>query len=213
MTNINNLQFILNNSVNTLALRNISYISDFSIIELAKAINVNTNLTDLDLRYNNICVIELAKSISNNTTLTNIYLSYNNIGDVGAKELAKALTINKTLKYLNLSGNRITDNGVKELAKALTINTDLTNLNLSYNIISDVGVKELVKALTINKTLTNLDLGPNKSNYHNVIIRLLKKNINYLKYKKQIIEFTNITSLPHELHKIINDYILLEYEN
>ena len=71
MTNINNLQFILNNSVNTLALRNISYISDFGIIELAKAINVNTNLTDLDLRYNNICVIELAKSISNNTTLTN----------------------------------------------------------------------------------------------------------------------------------------------
>ena len=51
----------------------------------------------------------IAKALETNTTLSELNLDYNNIGDEGATAIAKALETNTTLSELNLGGNNIGD--------------------------------------------------------------------------------------------------------
>lgn len=83
---------------------------DHGMIELANALTVNTTLTELDLRNNNIgptgaqC---LAKALRRNTTLTSLDLRWNCIGSVGGQDLVSALEKNFALTQVFTSGNDI----------------------------------------------------------------------------------------------------------
>ncbi|WP_395461041.1 hypothetical protein [Wolbachia endosymbiont (group B) of Ablattaria laevigata] len=114
--------------------------------EGAKALANLTNLTQLDLSYNNIDK-EGAKALadSNLTNLTQLNLNYNQIGKEGAEALADSNLTNLT--QLNLSYNQIGNEGAKALANL----TNLTQLDLISNQIGNEGAKALG-----NGNLTNL---------------------------------------------------------
>ena len=77
-----------------------------------------------------------------NTTLTQLDLRDNNIGDAGAASLAEAMKVNTTLTQLDLSRNPIGVAGAAFLAEAMKFNTTVTikyeihirsNLICTYN--------------------------------------------------------------------------------
>ena len=132
--------------------------------ELAKMLQANTALKELNLSWNGIRdegACELAKMLQANTALKELNLSRNGIGDEGACELAKMLQANTALKELNLFWNRIGNEGAFELAKMLQANTALKELNLSRNGIRDEGARELAKMLQANTALKELNLSWN----------------------------------------------------
>jgi Leucine-rich repeat (LRR) protein len=140
---------------------------------LAERLGELTQLTSLDLRYNQIGDAGAA-SLAALTQLTSLDLGGNQIGAAGAASLA-ALT---QLTCLNLDNNQIGDAGAASLAAlkqltsldlwgnkigaagaaSLAALTQLTSLNLSYNKIGAAGAASLA-ALT---QLTCLDLGGNQ---------------------------------------------------
>jgi Leucine-rich repeat (LRR) protein len=115
---------------------------------LAERLGELTQLTSLDLRYNQIGDAGAA-SLAALTQLTSLDLGGNQIGAAGAASLA-ALT---QLTCLNLDNNQIGDAGAASLAAL----TQLTCLNLDNNQIGDAGAASLA-ALT---QLTSLDLSYN----------------------------------------------------
>ncbi|KAL0208034.1 hypothetical protein P9112_010621 [Eukaryota sp. TZLM1-RC] len=135
---------------------------------LARALESNSTLTQLNLSDNNIAdegASSLARALESNYTLTQMNLSDNNIADEGASSLARALESNYTLTQLNLSDNNIADEGASSLARALESNYTLTQLNLSDNNIADEGASSLARALESNSTLTQLNLSDNNIGY------------------------------------------------
>ena len=131
---------------------------------LAEALKVNSTLTVLTLRYNNIRdqgATGLAEVLRVNSTLTVLNLEFNGIGDQDATGLAEALKVNSTLTVLNLRYNDIHDQGATGLAEALKVNSTLTVLNLEGNGIGGQGAIGLAEALKVNSTLTVLNLRNN----------------------------------------------------
>ncbi|CAF0945032.1 unnamed protein product [Didymodactylos carnosus] len=131
---------------------------------IAKVLEVNKTLIQLDLRHNVISDIggrALAKALKVNGTLTHLDLEDNEMSNRGCEAFAVALKVNKTLTLLNLGRNRISVRGAEALAEALKVNKTLTQLKLESNKISVRGSEMLAEALRLNKTLTQLDLGWN----------------------------------------------------
>jgi hypothetical protein len=131
---------------------------------MAEALKVNTTLTTLGLRNNQIGndgAKLIAEALKINKTLTTLNLGGNNIDKDGAELIADALKENKTLTTLNLYHNNIGKDGAKVIADALKVNKTLNTLNLGWNKIDDDGAKLIAKALETNKTLTTLNLGWN----------------------------------------------------
>ena len=132
-----------------------------NFVSLSKALSVNSSLTNLDLRLNNIGgsgAASLSQALVVNSSLTNLDLSLNRIGDSGAASLSQALAVNSSLTNLNLYFNCIGDSGAASLSQALAVNSSLTNLDLSLNRIGDSGAASLSQALAVNSSLTNLNL-------------------------------------------------------
>ena len=126
-----------------------------------EALAVNTTLTNLNLRENNIGdsgAASLSDAIKVNTGLTNLGLSWSNIGDSSAASLSDAIKVNTALTNLDLSWNIIGASGAASLSDAIKVNTVLTNLNLSWNNIGDSGAASLSDAIKVNTALTNLNL-------------------------------------------------------
>jgi len=69
-----------------------------------------------------------------NTTLTLLDLRSNNIGNEGVKSLSDTLKVNTTLATLCLSSDNIDDEGIKSLSDALKVNTTLTTLVFDHDI-------------------------------------------------------------------------------
>ena len=69
----------------------------------------------------------LAKALEVNASITNIDLDYNKIGADGAAALAKALEVNASITNIDLNSNQIGD-GAAALAKALEVNKNITIL-------------------------------------------------------------------------------------
>ena len=131
---------------------------------LAEAVKVNTTLTQLVLRSNNIGAAgaaSLAEAMKVNTTLTRLDLEHNNIGAAGAASLAEAMKVNTTLTQLFLWENNIGAAGAASLAEAMKVNTTLTQLDLRHNNIGDAGAASLAEAMKVNTTLTQLRLVEN----------------------------------------------------
>ena len=131
------------------------------VVLLSEALKVNSTLTQLDLRRNDIGdkgATGIAKALKVNSTLTVLYLSGNDVGDQGATGLAEALKVNSALTVLHLRSNDVGDQGATGLAEALKVNSTLTELDLSYLDIADQCATGLAEALKVNSTLIELDL-------------------------------------------------------
>lgn len=121
-------------------------LNDTSAVAIAERA---TQLTSLDLYYNNIGE-EGAEAIAKYVThLNTLDLSFNEIGDAGAKAIAESPT---RLKSLRLSYNRIGDPGAQAIAEN---QSQLDALDLDYNQCSDDGAKAIAENLT-NLTMMNL---------------------------------------------------------
>src|SRR3989338_1454475 len=84
----------------------------------------------------------LAEVLAINSTLTSLDLRYNEVGAAGAGRLAEALTTNSTLTTLDLRYNQVTDEGGRRLADALVANSSLTAIYFD----SDLNTRCLVDA-------------------------------------------------------------------
>ncbi|XP_068695986.1 nucleotide-binding oligomerization domain-containing protein 2-like isoform X2 [Montipora foliosa] len=128
-------------------------------------LKVNTCLTTLDLRWNEIRaagVESLSEALKVNTCLTTLDLSGNKIRAAGVESLSEALKVNTCLTTLDLRWNEIRAAGAESLSEALKVNTCLTTLYLRGNNIGAAGAESLSEALKVNTCLTTLDLRGNK---------------------------------------------------
>ena len=136
----------------------------FRVNLFCEILKVNTCLTTLDLRYNEIGTAgaeSLSEALKVNTCLTTLDLSDNNVDAAGAESLSEALQVNTCLTTLNLSWNNIGAAGAESLSEALKVNTCLTTLGLRRNDIGAAGAESLSEALKVNTCLTTLDLSDN----------------------------------------------------
>ena len=141
------------------------YRNDKYLYLLAEVLKVNTCLTNLVVRGDNIGAsgaVAISGALKVNTCLTNLDLEGNEIGDSGAATISEALKVNTCLTHLNLFKNGIGDSGAAAISEALKVNTCLTDLNLKWNKIGDSGAVALSEALKVNTCLTNLDLDGDK---------------------------------------------------
>ena len=134
-------------------------------VGLVERLKLNTSLTTLSLKVNQICdagAIGLGEALGANTSLTELKLHFNRIGVDGALGLSKGLELNKTLISLGLSSNAILADGAISIGKALsTSGTRLADLNLSNNQLGDRGAAGLADSLKGNFSLTELWLSEN----------------------------------------------------
>lgn len=102
----------------------------------SEALKHNTKLNSLHLNgcgclIDLLWAEALSGALKINSSLTNLDLRCNQIGASGARALSDALEINTTLTKLDLSDNAIGASGARFLSKAIKINASLTTLNLS----------------------------------------------------------------------------------
>ena len=140
-------------------------ISDIGAKALAKVLNCNTILEELNLSGNQIGSVgteALAQAIESKTSLKKLVLCDNDVGYVGAKALAEVLNCNTILEELDLSDNEIGNVGTEALAQAIVSNMSLKKLFLSSNNVGDPGTVGLAQALHPNNGLEELYLNDNK---------------------------------------------------
>ena len=130
---------------------------------LARALQLNCTLTDLDLELNAIGASGAAtfgEALQTNSTLIQLNLRGNKIGEKGAVALGKAMQSNCTLTHLNLRSNYINSNeGIAAIARALQSSCGrLTRLDLCQNDITCSGATAIAEALHTNSSLTHLYL-------------------------------------------------------
>jgi hypothetical protein len=96
-------------------------------------------VTHLDLSWKNIDdnqAIVIAKIIETNTTIIDLNLAHNNITDVGLEHIANAVRNNMFLRNLDLSGNAFTATGekiIETILSDLEINNNILALsNIAY---------------------------------------------------------------------------------
>ena len=132
--------------------------------EIAKALEVNSAVTDLNFALNDTFSVEHKLPVRRKRGL----------GDGGVTQLAAALKVNRTLTRINLNANHLSDNGatalaqvfttkafVAELAAFLPANRTLKALILSNNQIGASGASALAEALAATRSLTRIDLEAN----------------------------------------------------
>ena len=140
-----------------------------------------TNLTDLDLSYNQIS--SLPAEIWNLTNLTNLDLSYNQITGLPAE----------IWNLTNLTTLDLSDNQITGLPAEIWNLTNLTNLYLSYNQIT--GLPAEIWNLT---NLTDLDLGNNQ------ISSLPAEMTGFTNLTDLDLSYNQISSLPTEIWNLTN---------
>ncbi|KAN0018191.1 hypothetical protein ACTFIU_010805 [Dictyostelium citrinum] len=134
-----------------------------SLISIAKALEVNSTITRLNLSDNRIFDTsggwELADALSNNKTITALSLSTNGLGNGFAEGIARALNSPTcALKSLDISGNQIDYAGAKYIAEALSNNKTLKLLNMSQNKLSPQFGQLIADSLKVNRSLIHLEL-------------------------------------------------------
>ena len=136
-------------------------IGDAGAKALAKVLNCNTILEELELSHTKIGSVgaeALAKAIGLNIALKKLDLSKNYVCYIGAKALAEVLNCNTILEELDLSCNEIGSVGTEALAQAVVSNTALKKLDFTVNDVGDVGAIALAQALHSNSSLEVLEL-------------------------------------------------------
>lgn len=134
-------------------------VGNAQITVLAKTLPKHSSLTELNIRYNEICdegSILLATLIPKYTALQRLLLRHNRISDLGAKALWAALTRCKTVVFINLSDNKMTDESIKDLINTVPhFPASLTTIDISENSFTDLGATLLLSAIpTFPRPLT-----------------------------------------------------------
>ena len=109
---------------------------------IAKALEVNGVLTDLNLYDNKIGPeggVAIGKALAVNGVLTSLDVGLNGIVSEGAKAIGEALAVNGVLTDLDLFNNNIRDEGAAAIAEALRGNGVLKSIDLRYNELGDEG--------------------------------------------------------------------------
>lgn len=150
-------------------------------VAIAAALAINTSLTVLSLRLNDIGPeggVALASALRFNASLTELDTRRNDrISGNSAEQLSVAvLGSSSLLKFsavpmrelradeltvLDLSTKDLGPTEARVLGGLLVANTSLTDLNLHFNLIGDEGCVALAYALRFNASLTSLYLDDN----------------------------------------------------
>ena len=159
------------------------YIGDEGCQILARFLAKYTNITDLELKGNNIGgpgITALSNAIRTSYSLRSIGLEWNNLGqsETGLQNLFSALTDSRSITKVDLRNNEIGQEVGSCIASCLKSNTTLQFLDLRWNRVGNTGAKNLLKGLNVNKYLQGLDLNGNKVNdeYMKQINDLLNRN-------------------------------------
>ena len=130
--------------------------------EVAYVIQENTNITDLDLSWNqfrNEEAATIARSLINNDTLSILNLSYNSFGyDAAIFSIAKFLTGTFSLQTLDISFNRVKERGSICIADGLKQNESLKVLNMNGNPVGPTGGRALLKMIAMDGNMRKISL-------------------------------------------------------
>ncbi|CAM4659040.1 unnamed protein product [Leuciscus chuanchicus] len=149
------------------ALLNDCDLTDKSCSSLAKALDSDNNLEELNMSNNNLQdsgLIHLCSGLKSvKCKLEILRLSQCAVTEESCSALASVLSSDSSsLKYLDLSNNNLKDSGVKLFSDGLKENCKLEKLRLSDCSISEEGYKALASALRSNPShLIELDLTGN----------------------------------------------------
>ncbi|XP_065913984.1 protein NLRC5-like isoform X2 [Dysidea avara] len=148
---------------------------------LAEVILHNPFLEVVTLHSNNLrsSAIIVLQALKNTTDLTTLDLSFNNMSEVVVDELANVIKNNDFLQELNLSGNSLQSDGAVIL-RALKEISYLIILDLNYNMLSEKVVKDLADVIKSNAGLIELSLGYNNFQSSAVVILLALRDVSNL---------------------------------
>ncbi|XP_043233479.1 leucine-rich repeat-containing protein 45-like isoform X1 [Amphibalanus amphitrite] len=141
-------------------------LSEDSLKALCLGLCLNTSVTQLELRGNNVRgpgTEHLATLLRKNRHLQTLTLEWNNLGlSPGSFKLfAEALRTNKSLKSLDLRSNQLDHQCAGHLARAVAGNRRLRHLDMRWNGIGVLGGRALVDALQANRTLVSCPVDGN----------------------------------------------------
>lgn len=115
------------------------------------------HLKTLSLRvFGDAGVIELAKWMNQNPNLEQLDLRGNRIGSMGARTIVEAIQARPVLKDLNLSCNCILHGDM--IGELFASNSTVEKLDLGYNWLGNKEVKDIMDGLSRNTTLRELNL-------------------------------------------------------
>ena len=113
-------------------------------------LEVNTTLTELDLRWNSIRLNSadvLADSLGRNDTLRVLKLANNAFGENAVELIGRSLKKNECLEELDLSFNNLNPRSMSVLSNSLIHNDTLLKLNVDGCILGSVGTQAFVAAI------------------------------------------------------------------
>ncbi len=141
---------------------------------IAKALEVNTTLTELGLDCNQINDADselLASSLSKNKTLKTLHLGFNVFTEAGVVRVVRAAKQANSLNALDLASSNFGDMAAIELASFLRLKTpSLVEVDLGVNGISNEGAYELATALALNSTLEKLNVSYNRFGHRGELV-------------------------------------------
>eukprot|EP01132_Coremiostelium_polycephalum_P007466 gene7466-9173_t len=165
-----------------------------SLNKYQKSYIIKLNLSINRLRTQS--AIEIAKFLENNNQLADLNLGFNILKE-GVTIICNALHHTTTLRILNLYSTQIRNNEAKSIAKLLSVNKSITELDIGYNIHinpvlncleNNTNIKKLhicslalktsfIRLLQKNQTLTYVDVSNSNINWKSVtLINSLLKN-------------------------------------
>lgn len=146
-------------------------LADNGTMALSIALLVNTSVTCLYLRGNNIGdkgINYIQKMMVENTSITDLDLSENNLKEFGAKTVAAMLDTNRFIQKLDISGNEFTDSDARALATSIEVHPVLKWVNLSHNLFGDSS-SQIFEHLLEQSKLQHLDLSWNLFRTHGAL--------------------------------------------
>jgi hypothetical protein len=139
--------------------------------------------------------IEIAAALETNTNLVELHLQSVRLTNQVASAFAKMLRVNRTLRILDLEDNKIDSDGIEEIGSALAENVGLIELTLFKN--REPGEKALsvlIRSFDFNTTLQKINWRLT-SRQSFALTKLLSRNVEILRRKDAGMDYSDID--PH----------------
>jgi hypothetical protein len=139
--------------------------------------------------------IEIAAALETNTNLVELHLQSVRLTNQVATAFAKMLRVNRTLRILDLEDNKIDSDGIEEIGAALADNVGLIELTLFKN--REPGEKALsvlIRSFDFNTTLQKINWRLT-SRQSFALTKLLSRNVEILRRKEAGMDYSDID--PH----------------
>jgi Ran GTPase-activating protein (RanGAP) involved in mRNA processing and transport len=184
---------------------------------LAELLQVNTNLTSLDVRATGLgqhAFATLLSALVHHPSITSLDAGSIKsegrmfMGSIGCKALAKVLKHNSVLRKLHLSNAGLVGEGVSTVVRGLALNRTLVSLDLSSNDLTPKSIGRLGEALAFLHTLQSLVLAENRMGTVGtaVLCDTLRKmeNLKRLDLRKNGIGLRGLTILTDTIGEMIS---------